>query len=618
MTHNLKYILAVFMFLSGSLLYAQEICDNAIDDDGDGLIDINDDDCDCPAFIESSLIPNPSFEDMTCCPNANEMLNCAVDWIQASAATSDYVHTCEGYLGNTSIPAIAPLPFPDGEGGVGFRDGQEFAGPTYKEYIGACLTEPMVIGVTYRLDFYVGFQNNVPGSTSFNMAFFGSTNCSDLPFGGQDFNIGCPVNVGTYTELASQQVSGNNGWVNVVIEFEADQAYEVLILGPSCATNPNWTQDPYFYVDRLAFEEVNEFGIPLEITGAVCQEDLVLSVEDLPGQSYQWYLDGVALIGETNPSLMLGTIDPEGFYLVMIITDDGCTLSREHELRIPPYYAPISATICENETYTAGPEVFEDAGYYEVTLPAEDGCDSIIQLTLDVLPNTYSFLRDTVCEGEVYSYYDLITSEPGTYEISIPSVSGCDSIVELELHTIPISWGVDIGPVFELSLGEYLDLIPNAYDPRLIYFNWYDENDLLLAEQLVIEDYQTFENTILYLESEDSFGCSLIDTVEVRVDKLNSRLYVPNAFSPNFDGFNDFFRFYETIALARVKTFAVFNRWGAEVYREENIVDSEFFLGWDGIFKGEAAAIGVYAYFIEAEYLDGTVELLEGDVTLLR
>ena len=51
-----------------------EICDNAVDDDDDGLIDLNDPDCTCAVIEPESLIPNPSFEDMNCCPNAPSKL----------------------------------------------------------------------------------------------------------------------------------------------------------------------------------------------------------------------------------------------------------------------------------------------------------------------------------------------------------------------------------------------------------------------------------------------------------------------------------------------------------------------------------------------------------------
>ena len=84
----------LFTFLIAVQSYGQEICDNAIDDDGDGLVDLNDTDCECSNLIDLSLIPNTSFEDTLCCPTAEAMLACADSWVQASGATSDYYHSC--------------------------------------------------------------------------------------------------------------------------------------------------------------------------------------------------------------------------------------------------------------------------------------------------------------------------------------------------------------------------------------------------------------------------------------------------------------------------------------------------------------------------------------------
>jgi len=74
-------------------LSLEEVCDNGIDDDMDGLIDLNDPDGNCLSAAPISLIPNPSFEDKSCCPNSNSMLECDT-WIQASVATTDYMHSC--------------------------------------------------------------------------------------------------------------------------------------------------------------------------------------------------------------------------------------------------------------------------------------------------------------------------------------------------------------------------------------------------------------------------------------------------------------------------------------------------------------------------------------------
>ena len=65
-------VLLLLAFLYPFALSAQEICNNGIDDDGDGLIDLNDPDCPCSTLITpdniASYIRNPSFEERGCCP----------------------------------------------------------------------------------------------------------------------------------------------------------------------------------------------------------------------------------------------------------------------------------------------------------------------------------------------------------------------------------------------------------------------------------------------------------------------------------------------------------------------------------------------------------------------
>lgn len=160
-----------------------EICDNGIDDDGDGLIDLNDPECTCELLEPESLIPNPSFEQLNCCPSDLEQLHCAKFWIQASTPTTDFIHAC-GWMGYERYPP--PWPFPDGNGVLGFRDGiflrNENPQRNWKEYAGACLINPMRKGVEYRFEFYVGFVS--PDiSPPINISFFGTTECANLPFG---------------------------------------------------------------------------------------------------------------------------------------------------------------------------------------------------------------------------------------------------------------------------------------------------------------------------------------------------------------------------------------------------------------------------------------------------
>jgi len=120
-----RYFLLAFLLLSAGIRPAElpappEICDNGVDDDMDGLIDIQDDDCVCPEWKPISLTPNPSFELQDCCPVEPSSVNCASGWVQASKATPDYFHNCN-YSGSDIFDL--PHPIPDGEGFVGFIDG---------------------------------------------------------------------------------------------------------------------------------------------------------------------------------------------------------------------------------------------------------------------------------------------------------------------------------------------------------------------------------------------------------------------------------------------------------------------------------------------------------------
>ena len=92
--------------------------------------------------------------------------------------------------------------------------------------------------------------------------------------------------------------------LDVEFEFMADQAYEAIVLGPACAVNPNVNQDPYFFFDDLVLAESSEFGVPLmSIDGNICEEDIILTTSDTIMGTYQWYKDGIALIGQTGQSL---------------------------------------------------------------------------------------------------------------------------------------------------------------------------------------------------------------------------------------------------------------------------------------------------------------------------
>ena len=112
-------------------------------------------------------------------------------------------------------------------------------------------------------------------------------------------------------------------------------------------------------------------------------------------------------------------------------------------------------------------------------------------------------------------------------------------------------------------------------------------------------------------------GCSERDSVLVIVEKLRP-IYIPNVFSPDFDGVNDNFTIYGNAAALEVKRLEIFDRWGNQVYQASNFPLNDNFLGWDGRINGEQATAGVYAFYTQIEFIDGVIMLYEGSITLMR
>jgi len=118
----------------------------------------------------------------------------------------------------------------------------------------------------------------------------------------------------------------------------------------------------------------------------------------------------------------------------------------------------------------------------------------------------------------------------------------------------------------------------------------------------------------------DNRGCKAEGTVEINVFKYScgeSIVYVPNAFSPNGDGENDFLRVRgEEIRYLRL---SVYNRWGQLVFESQNPnMTGDITLGWDGIFNGELQEPGVYVYKLEVECSDNRTFNKKGNITLIR
>ncbi|MEE1098136.1 MAG: T9SS type A sorting domain-containing protein, partial [Bacteroidales bacterium] len=93
----------------------------------------------------------------------------------------------------------------------------------------------------------------------------------------------------------------------------------------------------------------------------------------------------------------------------------------------------ITATICEGSSYSENGFETNEAGVYTQTLQTENGCDSIVELTLSIAPVYNEVIEATINAGETYTENGFNESETGTYVQTLQSEFGCDSTITLNL-----------------------------------------------------------------------------------------------------------------------------------------------------------------------------------------
>lgn len=111
-------------------------------------------------------------------------------------------------------------------------------------------------------------------------------------------------------------------------------------------------------------------------------------------------------------------------------------------------------------------------------------------------------------------------------------------------------------------------------------------------------------------------GCSLQKQVTITVLCKGENLFIPNTFSPNADGMNDYF--YPRGKGFSIKSFRIFSRWGTVVFQQNNFPPNQQSYGWNGTYNGKALQPDVYIFLAEILCDNGTVINSKGNVTLLR
>lgn len=303
-----------------------------------------------------------------------------------------------------------------------------------------------------------------------------------------------------------------------------------------------------------------------------------------------------------------------GTYIDTFTTQNGCDSVRTLNLTvIPDIHTTISKNICEGDSF----EGFIKSGIYVDTFTTAIGCDSIRKLILQVNERSISNNNRTICEGDSYQGH----TSAGFYSDTLVSVFGCDSILNLTLATADFLISDENAFIcYGQSLYGYSQ--SGMFVDTFISFFGCDSVrrlNLEIASSISL-DFEVsvceglkygYHNPGTYVDTFFTLnGCDSIRTIHV----TNDHEYIPNIFSPNGDGINDFFEIITSPDPDKnFEYFAIFDRFGNMAYEV-----SEDHIHWDGKdSSGRNYNPAVFTFILISNCAESQI-VEHGDITLIR
>ncbi len=295
---------------------------------------------------------------------------------------------------------------------------------------------------------------------------------------------------------------------------------------------------------------------------------------------------------------------------------------------LPIQYSSFSAAICANEPpFVWAGQSYNQTGSYNQTFSDQNGCDSVVTLNLTVnpapivdfsvlpwsgcLPLEVSFVNNQVTPNSSFTWtfgngrtsestnqVSTIYNQSGCYDVNLTATNqfGCtnDSTQQNAVCIDPNPIAAFLPQNNPLPLVNPTTLLQNNSVNAYTYF--WDFGDGT-QDASIYSPMHTFPEqagsylVTLLIENENGCQDSSTQTVVVEQDPL---YYVPNAFTPDGNEFNNEFKavFADNLVLSQFEM-KIYNRWGELVFLSQ---DPQ--VGWDGTFGGKQVPDGAYSYRI--------------------
>jgi len=309
---------------------------------------------------------------------------------------------------------------------------------------------------------------------------------------------------------------------------------------------------------------------------------------------YEWKLDGVVIA-----STKQYTANAGGDYTLTVMdTSTNCSASDIVKViqadDLPIFDVKVDTIACFGQTGT-------------ITVSNIRGGQAPYQISFD--------------GGATYGTALVKTGlKSGTFKVLVKDANGCVNDQQPPIVIVePPLFSVNLGTDFILKLGEdSLLTIKGQYDEATAKSVTWKANGVEVVsaknkpELLAAPEEDTeYEVTVI-----NQSGCIATDNIRISIQRVKPEC-VPNIFTPNNQDGNNYFSI-NCAEVERVTVYRIYDRWGNLIFTGENLLTSQPETFWDGKFKGKPVVPGVYVYYLEMLFKDGSTEKRGGDVTVLR
>jgi gliding motility-associated-like protein len=273
-----------------------------------------------------------------------------------------------------------------------------------------------------------------------------------------------------------------------------------------------------------------------------------------------------------------------------VTAKNGCPISISKEVNVNTLQLFLKDTIkvCAGDSVQLNPGGIPN---YRYKWTPKDGlkdtqtANPIVQPTKDILYTVMASLADSSCQATRSTFIKVTTGSTPLTLVADKDTIYTGGSVQLTA-TKDTSYMYIWTPISSLSK-------PNIYNP--------------IAKPT---------ETTVYTVKVKKIGGGCGNAAQVTVYLLDAEcrepfLFIPNAFTPNDDGVNDFFQArgnnIDSVYLA------VYDRWGQRVFETQNPNDK-----WDGNYGGVILPPDVYAYYVVIRCRNGQRFFKKGNVSLLR